>query len=251
MKKNLSARVHLIDEVRGFAIICMVFYHAMYDLVMIFGVDLPVFTSPLMQNILQPLFAGLFIFISGAAGHYSRSNVKRGLVCFCFGLVLTAVTAVVLPGELILFGILHFLGIAMMLFPLLKRVADRLPPFVGIALGLLLYFIFSDISYGRIGLSPFFTIRLPGALYSTPYLFWLGLPGRGFSSSDYFPILPWIFVFFAGCSFGRLLKAKRCPRFFYRMHCRPLAFIGRHTMLIYLLHQPVCYGLMLLLMYLL
>lgn len=121
MKKDLSSRVHLIDEVRGFAIICMVFYHAMFDLVVIFGVDFPIFTSSLMQDVLQPLFAGLFIFISGTAGHYSRSNLKRGAVCFGFGLILTAVTALFMPDELILFGILHFLGIAMMLFPLAQK----------------------------------------------------------------------------------------------------------------------------------
>ena len=136
MKKDLSSRVHLIDEVRGFAIICMVFYHAMFDLVVIFGVDFPIFTSSLMQDVLQPLFAGLFIFISGTAGHYSRSNLKRGAVCFGFGLILTAVTALFMPDELILFGILHFLGIAMMLFPPLKKLAAHVPPLAGVGIGL-------------------------------------------------------------------------------------------------------------------
>ena len=108
MKKDLSSRVHLIDEVRGFAIICMVFYHAMYDLVVIFGVDFPVFTSPVMQDILQPLFAGLFIFISGTAGHYSRSNLKRGAICFALGMALTLVTAVFMPAELIAFAFFRY-----------------------------------------------------------------------------------------------------------------------------------------------
>lgn len=246
LKKDLSSRVHLIDEVRGFAIICMVFYHAMYDLVVIFGVDFPVFTSPVMQDILQPLFAGLFIFISGTAGHYSRSNLKRGAICFALGMALTLVTAVFMPAELIAFGILHFLGIAMMLFPLLKRFAVHMPPALGVAAGLLFFWFFSNIPQGSVGLAPFFTISLPRALYGTPYLFALGFPGTGFFSSDYFPILPWMFAFFAGVCFGRLVRDGRCPKWFYRMHCRPLAFVGRHTIVVYLLHQPVCYGLILL-----
>lgn len=247
MPKDLSRRVHLLDELRGFAIICMVFYHAMYDLVVLFRIDFPLFTSPIMQDFLQPLFAGLFILISGAVGHYSRSNIKRGLICFGFGLILTLATYFVMPRAFIAFGILHFLGIAMMLFPLLEKLAQKIPPIAGIAAGLLLFWLFCGIPQGQIGLAPLFSVQLPRELYTTPFFFWLGFPGPGFFSSDYFPLLPWIFVFFSGVCFGRLLKDRRCPEWFYKPHIRPLAFIGRHTVWVYLLHQPVCYGLMLLL----
>ena len=247
MSKNLIGRVHLLDELRGFAIICMVFYHAMYDLVVLFRIDFPLFTSPVMQDFLQPLFAGLFIMISGAVGHYSRSNVKRGLICFLFGLALTAGTFFVMPRAFIAFGILHFLGIAMMLFPLFKKLADKMPPVVGIAAGFLLFWFFCRITEGQIGLAPLFSLQLPKELYSTPFLFWLGFPGPGFFSSDYFSLIPWLFVFFSGVCFGRLLKEHRCPAWFYKLHIRPLAFVGRHTVWVYLLHQPVCYGLMLVL----
>ena len=161
-------------------------------------------------------------------------------------MALTLVTAVFMPAELIAFGILHFLGIAMMLFPLLKRIAVHMPPALGVAAGLLFFWVFSNIPQGSVGLAPFFTISLPRALYGTPYLFALGFPGTGFFSSDYFPILPWMFAFFAGVCFGRLVRDGRCPKWVYRMHCRPLAFVGRHTIVVYLLHQPVCYGLILL-----
>lgn len=250
MKKDLSNRVHLLDELRGFAIICMVFYHAMYDLVVLFRIDFPLFTSSLMQDFLQPLFAGLFILISGAVGHYSRSNVKRGAICFGFGMILTLVTYFVMPRAFIAFGILHFLGIAMMLFPLLKKAAMHLPPFTGMAVGLLLFWFFANLPSGSVGFVPLFSIPVPDALYSTPFLFWIGLPGAGFYSSDYFAVIPWIFVFFTGICFGRLVKDHRCPAWFYKCHCRPLAFVGRNTVWVYLLHQPVCYGLMLLLFWL-
>ena len=41
--KKPQGRVGLLDEVRGFAIICMVVYHAMYDLRFVFGLDVPIF----------------------------------------------------------------------------------------------------------------------------------------------------------------------------------------------------------------
>ena len=80
-KKNSGARVGLLDELRGFAIICMVVYHAMFDLKYLFGVNVPIFFDDWF-DIVQTIFAGLFIFISGTVCRYSRNNLKRGVQCF-------------------------------------------------------------------------------------------------------------------------------------------------------------------------
>ncbi len=249
IKKDLSNRVHLIDEVRGFSILCMVVYHAAYDLVALFGVSIPLFFSPVMQNFLQPLFAGLFIFISGTAANYSHSNLKRGAICFLLGMVLTIGTWIVMPSQFIAFGILHCLGVCMMLSPLFLSLAKKIRPIVLIPVSLVLFFLLYSLPQGQIGLFSF-TFAIPHACYDTPFLFWLGLPNNTFFSSDYFPLIPWIFAFLAGVSFGRIVKENRCPAFFYKMHCRPLALIGRHTLVIYLLHQPVVYGIFSLLAFL-
>lgn len=245
-QKDLTHRVHLIDEVRGFSILCMVFYHAAYDLTALFGVSIPLFFSPIMQQFLQPLFAGLFIFISGTAANYSRANVKRGALCFLFGMILTVGTWIFMPSQLVLFGILHCLGVCMMLAPLFLRLAGKIKPAVLIPVSLLLFFLLYSVPQGEIGLFGA-AVSLPRALYQTPFLFFLGFPDSSFFSSDYFPLLPWVFAFLAGVSFGTVIKAGRCPAFFYKRHCRPLAFIGRHTLIVYLAHQPVVYGLLLLL----
>ena len=59
-----GSRVGILDELRGFAIICMVVYHAMYDLKYIFGLDVPVFFDGWF-DVIRDIFAGLFLFISG------------------------------------------------------------------------------------------------------------------------------------------------------------------------------------------
>lgn len=220
----------------------MVAYHAGYNLVAIFGVDLPFFFSPWM-NTIRDIFAGMFILISGAACRYSRSNLKRGMQCFCLGMVMTLATWIAIPSQLITFGILHMLGISMILVGLLGKLLDRLSPGAGLSLSLVLFFLTRGISDGTL---LFGLIDLPASLYTSDWLFSIGLPGPHFYSSDYFPLFPWVFLFLAGFYLGHYLKDGRFPSFFYQTHCRWLAAVGRHTIWIYLMHQPVIYGLMLL-----
>lgn len=241
--KAKSERVHLIDEVRGFSIIMMVIYHFFYDLVVLFGVRIDLFYSPFIQTLVA-VFGGIFVFISGSACLFSRNNLKRGAVCFGLGLGVTAITLLFLPSASALFGILHMLGINMMLFALLAPLVKKINPYIGIAVCMLLFFLTYHTQSGYFSIFELFKIELPKELYSTPFLFWLGFPSPEFFSSDYFPLLPWFFCFFAGSFFGVLVKEKRLPQFFYRSHLRPLAFVGRHTLIVYVLHQPILYGIL-------
>lgn len=236
-----AGRVWLIDEVRGLSILLMVVYHTLYDLVFLFGVRIPPFTSPVVNGLVY-LFAGLFIAISGTASHYSRSNLKRGALCFGLGLLLTIGTLLILPGERILFGILHLLGICMMLFPLFRPLLRAVHPAVGMAVCFLLILLTFDVQAGHLGIPGLFRLPLPRVLYDIKLLMPLGFPWPGFFSSDYFPLLPWLFCFLFGGFFGVLVKEHRLPDWVYRPHIRPLAFVGRHTIWIYLLHQPVVFG---------
>lgn len=239
-KTNLENRIGLIDEVRGFAIICMVVYHGAYDMITFLGVQIPFFHHPLM-NFIRDLFAFGFIFISGAAGRFSRSNLKRGAVCFGLGLLMSLVTAVVVPEEMIWFGILHCLGVCMMLFPVIVPLLDRLPAAIGCAVLLLLFLATYQLPEGHLGIEGILSFDLPAAAYRSEWLFWLGLPNPAFASSDYFPLLPWMFAFFLGAYFGRYLKNGSPPQWMKKTHLRPLAFVGRHTIWIYLAHQPVLF----------
>lgn len=241
--RDLTNRVWLIDEVRGLSILLMVIYHMFYDLVFIFGVDIPVFTSPFLFALVY-FFAGTFIAISGTASHFSRSNLKRGALCFGLGLLLTVGTLLIMPSEQIWFGILHMLGICMMLFPLFRPLFRRIPPVVGMVVCFVCILLTFHVQNGYLGIPGVFALPLPRVLYDIEILMPLGFPGPDFFSSDYFPLLPWIFCFLLGGFFGVLVKERRLPAWVYRPHCRPLAFIGRHTIWIYLAHQPVVFGIL-------
>lgn len=238
-EKKRGERVGLLDELRGFAIICMVVYHAMYDLNFIFGVKVPVFFDDWF-DVVQSIFAGLFIFISGTVCRYSRNNLKRGVQCFFFGMLLTFITPF-FNEHTIYFGILHFLGISMMIFGLCEGILDHLPALVGIIMFGLLFAVTCYVRNGFVGINGLFEWELPEKLYSVGVLFPFGFYNDSFVSLDYFPLFPWLFLFIAGSYFGVWAKNRSLPKFFYPVHIKWLATVGRYTIWIYMLHQPIVY----------
>ena len=78
IQKTDKKRIFFIDEVRGFSVSCMVFYHAFYILGTTFGYEWAKKLFGFFMPV-QPLFAGLFIFICGISCSLSKSNLKRGL----------------------------------------------------------------------------------------------------------------------------------------------------------------------------
>ena len=173
--------------------------------------------------------------------HYARSNLRRGLRTFGLGMVLTLVTGLVIPSQCILFGILHFFGSMMMLYALLEPVLKRIPTLPGLVGAALLFLLTWPIYSGFIRVLGV-TVYLPGFLYNQPLLYPLGFACAGISSADYYPLMPWGFLFLAGSFFGRWVRAGKLPELCYQSHLPRLAWIGSHTMVIYLVHQPVIYG---------
>ena len=132
-------------------------------------------------------FAMLFVVISGTACRYSRNNYKRGVICFTMGMIITMITYFATPDDFIRFGILHMLGISMIVFSLTHRIFDKISPIWGIALMIFLSVITYNIPSRYIGITGLIEIGLPGALYKSGYLFPFGFINYGFISSDYFP----------------------------------------------------------------
>lgn len=246
-------RLYILDTLRGIAIIAMVFHHFLYDISFIFydsnaSDGLIAFfkfcrkltLSDIMTEVLQPIFQCLFVLISGIACRYSRSNFKRGIKACILASFLTLLTVIILPaidknlfyGCEIYFGILHMLGVSMLLWELCGKLFDRLcrNKFLNIAIPVTLsvvFVVFYIISSG---------------FYDIKGLFWLGFPSFDFYSADYFPILPWTALFFIGAWLGKFVKENRFPSRFYSVKPNPVSFIGRHTLLIYLIHQPLIFG---------
>ncbi|MFC1999119.1 heparan-alpha-glucosaminide N-acetyltransferase, partial [Chloroflexota bacterium] len=184
--------------------------------------------------------AGTFIFLVGISLTISHSRSKklskfflRGLKIFFWGLVITLVTYLFVDEEYVRFGILHFIGLSVILGYFFMRFR-----FINLILGV------ACLVGG---------IYLKGLVFSFPWLLWLGLKPENFQTIDYFPLLPWFGVFLLGMFFGKLLYPEGARRFRLRELNNPatksLGFLGRHSLLIYLIHQPIALGILLALYY--
>ena len=154
-------------------------------------------------------------------------------------MALTFVTAVALPSEIIIFGVLHFLAIAAMIYGFVGKFTEKIPWVLGVIIFVLLYAVTLNIPRGYIGYEGIFSIPMPEFLYGHYWLFPLGFVPKSFYSADFYPLLPWVFCFLLGTRLGHTVNWAGLDRPFPEALCWP----GRHSLLLYLLHQPVLYGL--------
>ena len=236
MGKQIGNRVCGIDLLRGFAIIVMAAYHGLFSLVNIFGMECSWFYSYWLQSVAVPLIGGTFIFISGLSTGFSRSVWKRGLQIFAWAMVMTFVTATFVPSLIIRFGVLHLIGCCMLLFALLRPVLNKLPKKALFAGALLLFALTYHLPHGYLGWKSLIALPLRT---TNPYLFPFGMMAPGFYSSDYYPLIPWFFLFLAGSCLGPYIKSGKAAKWLYPSRLPWLETIGRHTLWIYVLHQPV------------
>ena len=217
----MKRRVALLDLWRFAALCLMLAYHLLWDLEHFGALPDGLSTRP-WALVLRYVCGGSFILISGAAVRHSRDPARRGLTVLAAGLLTGAVTA--LLGMPIWFGVLHLLGFCMLLYalPAVRRAIRPGPGFAWLCLGLF-------------GLTALLTYRVR---VNITWLYPLGLRARDFYSADYWPLLPWAFLFALGVWLGPLLERWRQPRL-------PgwLSFLSRHALAVYLLHQPLLYGL--------
>lgn len=225
-----------MDEIRGFAIICMVIYHTMFQLKYNFEVDVPLFFEDWF-DIIRDIFAGAFIFISGIMCRYSRNNIKRGVKCFLLGMLITFVVPFFSEYGLT-FGILHLLGISMMIYGIFEAPLEHLPAFAGALIFAAVAAFTWNAQYGYLGLGDF-KISFSEKISNMTDLYPLGIITKDYRSNDFFPIMPWFFVFMCGTSVGYWFKNGSMPKCFYKSHCKWLAATGRITIWIYLFHLPV------------
>ena len=248
MDSRAGGRVHFLDSLRGFTLVHMILFHLCYDLVFFLGMDLPWYGGWPGQ-----MWGGCirfsFILISGAVFSKGRHPCRRGLILMGWGLALTLVTWIAVPEALIRFGVLSFLGAASLIgaaaYPYLKKI----PAFPGFFGSAVLLAVTWPIPRGGLGVGDKILWRLPKVFYETRVLYWLGFPDETFYSTDHFPVLPWIFLFFMGIYLAELFcrgdaQGERAGRISWIRRWRPgvLAFFGRHSLYIYLVHQPLIYG---------
>ena len=227
----------LLDTVRGVCILSMVAYHGMYDLVDIFGLPSAWYTG-LPGYIWQQSICWTFILLSGLCWQLSRRHVKRGLLLVGCGAAITLITWLVMPSQRILYGVLNLLGLSALLLIPLDKVFRKIPAWAGLVGALLLFALTKNVSRGSLGFEGLVLCRLPRWLYATDLLAVVGFPSPSFWSTDYFPLLPWFFLFCAGYFLWSLLDKSPRAKELLRPGLRPLSFLGRHSLAIYLIHQP-------------
>ena len=222
----MKQRIELLDLWRSLAVCIMVVFHALYDLEL-FGVLAEGTMESLPAELARWFGAGSFIFISGAVVRFSANPIRRGFFVFCCGFLVAAVTAwIEMPVK---FGILQLLGVCMIVYGLLREWIE-LRQGRRFALVCFLLFVGSCLATSSI------TVDMK-------WLYPLGLRYEDFYSADYFPLFPWLFLFLLGTSAGKWIEQHRELPLLRRSYPVPLCFPGKHSLVIYLLHQPIFYGL--------
>ena len=221
----MNKRYSEVDILRGIAVVMMVIFHFVFDLNYFNVYKFNIYNGFWLY--FARLIAIIFIFLVGVSLTlvYYRKNYgfldyfKKGSVVFGFGLLITLATWLFAREGTIIFGILHFIGVSIILGSLFLRFKN-----LNLVLGLLL-----------IGLG----FYIKNFIVSYPWLVFLGLMFENFYTLDYFPLLPWFGVVLLGIYFGKLLYPKGKRRFNFDLKNKYLSFLGRHSLMIYLLHQPI------------
>ncbi|MCL5436624.1 MAG: DUF1624 domain-containing protein [Candidatus Dependentiae bacterium] len=226
-------RLLWLDLLKGISIVLVVGYHLLFDLDHFVGI--PIDTEAWYWSLAA--FPILAVFIGGAGVSLVLSSfnktertfrlltIKKTAYLCCCALAVTAVTTSLFPDEAILFGVLHLIAVSRLVGMFFVQ-ARRTALITGLAV---------------LAVTPLVT-QLP---VQTHAFIWLGVVPDNFSSLDYFPLFPWFGIFCIGMFLGQMLPSSWSLSWDVKnpgLLGRTLIFLGRHTLLLYLVHQPVILG---------
>lgn len=230
-------RYYLLDGLRGLTLLSMIAYHGMFDLVELYGVPVDWFWKT-PGYVWQQSICWTFILLSGFCWSLGSAPLRRGLTVSAGGLVITAATFLFMPSERILFGILTFTGAAMLVLIPLSRGLERIPAGPGLIGSAVLFFCTRNVNGGTWGFESIILGRVPEELYRGIAMTFLGFPEPGFFSGDYFSFVPWFFLYLCGYFLHRAVMHREPVKRLLRCRAGFLEWIGKHSLLIYMLHQP-------------
>ena len=247
-KKLAKDRAWELDFLRGIALIMMLFMHTSWDFRYEFGVDIfSYLEADWFWSFVHPVIVVLFVGVSGICSTFSRSNVKRGLKILAATLVLNIGTLIIYKVTgipcLIIFNVLSVLTCGIFLYALIAFIEKKTnanPNVANVIMGLIgLYIVI-------VGCNIHYMDNASDSLFFLPVGFNIaGTPPM----ADYMPLFPWLGVFLLGCVIGRTCYKDKKTLFAGKGKVmsavvRPVEFIGRHSLIIYLAHQPVIYALL-------
>lgn len=234
-------RYPLLDDIRGITLISMMFFHAMWDIVYIYNVPIDWYRSK-GAYVWQQSICWTFILLSGFCWSFGHRKWKRGLTVFAAGALVTLVTLVFMPEDRVVFGVLTLLGTSMLLMIPIERVLRFCKPVIGMLCSGCMFLLFRNVNVGFLGFEGWSIAPLPECLYSNLFMTFLGFTEKSFYSTDYFSIFPWFFLFAFGYFMNRYCVERDRLRYLKHNGIKVFEEIGKHSLLIYMLHQPLIYG---------
>ncbi len=239
----MKNRYTSLDILRSLALISMIAFHTVWDLVYIFKIDMPWFKSDLGE-IWQQSILWTFVLLSGFCFSLGKKRLKRAVTVIICSVIISVVTLIFMPDDFIIFGVLCFMGSAMLVTIPLDKILKKVPCFIGLFFNALLFILTKNIVAREISFFGFRLIEIPEKFYANELTAYLGFPPSDFSSGDYVPFIPWIFLFLCGYFVYRFFEKKDLLKHLSFVSFNPLEFIGRNTLYIYMAHQPVIYGIL-------
>lgn len=237
----MKCRYVWIDNIRAVAMISMIIYHAVWDLVYLYGVKWAWYEG-FFSKIWQQSICWTFILLSGFCWSFSRNPWKQGIYVSAAGAAVMAVTAVFSYESRVVFGVLTMIGAAALVMIPCRKLFRRIAPQYGAFLSFLLFGVTYGVNEGFLGFFRIKLIELPEEWYRNLFTAFLGFPERSFFSTDYFSFLPWIFLYAAGYFLYRIWeKEKVIPARWLNREIPFLTALGKRALLLYLIHQPILY----------
>jgi len=234
---SFTKRYLELDALRGIAIIAMMIYHTLFDLTYFFAVTLPI-PSTVWQPWSQPI-AFLFLLLVGvcstiswqrsASYHRIQKLFKRFTIIAIGALLISIITYVHQPESFVRFGILHLIAVATLLQLPFQRFGTW-----NVA-GALLWWLLGNVFL--VAIEPLFKYL------SIWFLLPLGIEPLGFLSVDYYPIIPWFAVILLGMGIASWLYPLGSKGYFHAITWPNwLLLLGKQSLFVYLVHQPIIYG---------
>lgn len=213
-----SNRITELDFFRGIALILMVYFHLLWSMSELYGYD--IIYSTWVNFYIGKISAILFILISGIVFSFGKFSRKRFLLLTVIALGISGVSYLYNDEHFIKFGIIHFFALSSILAVLAKNINK----YVIIVIWIIVILAGSWIS----------TIAT-----NSDYLFFVWIINKWFQSADFYPVIPRFGVYLLGMWISKIFYAKKKNLYWKTFNVWPINFVGRNTLLIYLIHQPI------------
>jgi len=252
MTKNM--RAFELDALRGLSIVMMLCHHFIFDVRYLLEIDMFAFQeSDIFGYLAQPLFISVFLSVSGICCQFSKNNLKRavrmGIAALTLSVMMGVFSLVFDEGLFVFFNILHLLTVGTLIYWLIDKLESRkalkesMQPKDNIIIQSRnnVYFLVAAMVF-LLGIQV--VPEISGNV--STYLFLpLGiLPKNYLPMGDYLPMIPWLGIFLIGIVIGRSAYRDKkslfpgAPPMLLKL-TKPFEWVGRNSLVVYLLHQPV------------